>query len=85
MKHSWHPSGTFAVVCLMTGKVVTSYSNPLTGHTSSANLSDAFTQNVEDVMYYTYTPMQVATAVTLMVGIYQVNTILYFSKHILIK
>ncbi|KAL6433709.1 hypothetical protein ACFW04_005758 [Cataglyphis niger] len=64
--------GTFAVVCLMTGKVITSYSNPLTGHTSSANLSDAFTQKVEDVIYYTYTPMQVATAVTLMVGIYQI-------------
>ncbi|XP_070172363.1 prestin isoform X1 [Polyergus mexicanus] len=64
--------GTFAVVCLMTGKVVTSYSNLLTDHTSSANLSDAFSQNVEDVMYYTYTPIQVATAVTLMVGIYQI-------------
>ncbi|KMQ92247.1 solute carrier family 26 member 6-like isoform x1 protein [Lasius niger] len=63
--------GTFAVVCLMTGKVVTYYSNPLTGHTS-ANISDTLSQNLEDVTYYTYTPMQVATAVTLMVGIYQI-------------
>ncbi|XP_072763166.1 prestin isoform X2 [Anoplolepis gracilipes] len=63
--------GTFAVVCLMTGKVVTYYSTPLTGHTS-ANLSDALPQELEDVTYYTYTPMQVATAVTLMVGIYQI-------------
>ncbi|XP_024869942.1 solute carrier family 26 member 10 [Temnothorax curvispinosus] len=62
--------GTFAVVCLMTGKVVTFYSSPHAGHTF-ANVSDAVSQNLEDVAYV-YTPMQVATAVTLMVGILQI-------------
>lgn len=52
----------------MTGKVVTFYSNPHTGHTT-ANVTDAISQNLEDVTYV-YTPMQVATAVTLMVGIF---------------
>ncbi|XP_012226376.2 prestin isoform X1 [Linepithema humile] len=61
--------GTFAVVCLMTGKVVTSYSNP--GYATSANITDVVSQNLENVAY-TYTPMQVATAVTLMVGIFQI-------------
>ncbi|XP_018303628.1 solute carrier family 26 member 10 isoform X2 [Mycetomoellerius zeteki] len=62
--------GTFAVVCLMTGKVVTFYSNPYVGHTF-ANATDAVLQNFQDVTYE-YTPMQVATAVTLMVGIFQI-------------
>ncbi|XP_018399758.1 PREDICTED: solute carrier family 26 member 6-like [Cyphomyrmex costatus] len=62
--------GTFAVVCLMTGKVVTFYSNPYVGHTF-ANTTDAVLQNQQDVTYV-YTPMQVATAVTLMVGIFQI-------------
>jgi len=56
----------------MTGKVVTFYSNPRMGHTF-ANVTDAVSQNLEDVAYV-YTPMQIATAVTLMVGIFQVNT-----------
>ena len=54
----------------MTGKVVTSHSNP--GYATSTNVSDIVSQNLENVAY-TYTPMQVATAVTLMVGIFQVN------------
>ncbi|GAB1860445.1 Prestin [Camponotus japonicus] len=62
--------GTFAVVCLMTGKVVTYYSHPVMDYTS-ANFSDSLSENLKDVTY-TYTPMQVATAVTLMVGIYQI-------------
>ncbi|KAL6264121.1 hypothetical protein P5V15_004199 [Pogonomyrmex californicus] len=65
--------GTFAVVCLMTGKVVTLHSNPhaeFAGHTF-ANVSDTVSQNFEDVASV-YTPMQVATAVTLMVGIFQI-------------
>lgn len=53
----------------MTGKVVTFYSTPLVEHTS-ANVTDA-AFHFEDVTYM-YTPMQVATAVTLMVGIFQV-------------
>ncbi|XP_039304504.1 solute carrier family 26 member 6 isoform X3 [Solenopsis invicta] len=62
--------GTFAVVCLMTGKVVTLHSTPDAGYTFM-NISDAVSQNHGDVAYV-YTPMQVATAVTLMVGILQV-------------
>ncbi|XP_036146062.1 solute carrier family 26 member 6 isoform X2 [Monomorium pharaonis] len=60
--------GTFAVVCLMTGKIVTFYSSPDTEHTF-ANITDTISQNHGDVVY---TPMQVATAVTLMVGILQI-------------
>lgn len=67
----------------MTGKVVTYYSHPVMDYTS-ANFSDSLSENLEDVTY-TYTPMQVATAVTLMVGIYQVNITYYFSKYNLIK
>lgn len=63
------------MVCLMTGKVVTFYSSPHAGDTF-ANASDTVSQNFEDVTYV-YTPMQVATAVTLMVGILQVNASLY--------
>ncbi|XP_020283272.1 solute carrier family 26 member 6 isoform X2 [Pseudomyrmex gracilis] len=54
----------------MTGKVVTSHSNPLVEH-ASANISDSASLNLEDTTH-TYTPMQVATAVTLMIGIYQI-------------
>lgn len=61
--------GTFAVVCLMTGKVITSHTNP--GHATSANISDVTPSNLENVAYM-HTPMQVATAVTLMVGIFQI-------------
>ncbi|XP_011702981.1 PREDICTED: prestin-like [Wasmannia auropunctata] len=62
--------GTFAVVCLMTGKVVTVYSSPHEQYTF-ANVTETVSQNLEDVAYV-YTPMQVATAVTLMVGIFQI-------------
>lgn len=68
MKHYWHSSGTFAVVCLMTGKTVTSYSishNEITTSNVTAALSNLPGE-------YLYTPIQVATAVTLMVGIFQV-------------
>lgn len=73
IKHFWNSSGTFAVVCLMTGKIVTSHSNPLVEH-ASANISDNASLNLENITH-TYTPIQVATAVTLMVGIYQVNIV----------
>lgn len=59
--------GTFAVVCLMTGKAVTSYSAPLNDH---RNVTTFAQMNKE---YYSYTPIQVATAVTLSVGIFQVS------------
>ncbi|XP_032674738.1 sulfate transporter isoform X3 [Odontomachus brunneus] len=54
----------------MTGKVVTSYSTPPVDQIS-ANISDVAFQNLEDIKNM-YTPMQVATAVTLMVGIFQI-------------
>lgn len=68
MKHYWHSSGTFAVVCLMTGKTVASYSIP---HNEIASPNATTTLSNLPVEYL-YTPMQVATAVTLMVGIFQV-------------
>uniref|UniRef100_A0A1Y1LEY7 STAS domain-containing protein n=1 Tax=Photinus pyralis TaxID=7054 RepID=A0A1Y1LEY7_PHOPY len=52
--------GTFAVVCLMTGKVVSEYSNDGT----SANATD-FNED------FYYTPMQVATTVTFTVAAFQ--------------
>ncbi|XP_046815512.1 sulfate transporter isoform X1 [Vespa crabro] len=58
--------GTFAVVCLMTGKAVTSYSVPLNDHRNVTT----FTQM--DKEYNSYTSIQVATAVTLSVGIFQI-------------
>ncbi|XP_015181056.1 PREDICTED: solute carrier family 26 member 10 [Polistes dominula] len=61
--------GTFAVVCLMTGKAVTSYSLPLNDHNGNSSHT-AFTQI--DKEYYSFTPIQVATAVTLLVGIFQI-------------
>ncbi|XP_021939110.1 solute carrier family 26 member 10 isoform X2 [Zootermopsis nevadensis] len=51
--------GTFAVVCLMTGKSVTAYSPKLT---------DVNVTSTEDI---SYSPMEVATTVAFMVGIYQ--------------
>ncbi|KAL2716479.1 prestin isoform X1 [Vespula squamosa] len=60
--------GTFAVVCLMTGKAVTSYSVPLNDHQNITYT--AFTQM--DKEYNSFTPIQVATAVTLSVGIFQI-------------
>ncbi|XP_034179187.2 prestin isoform X3 [Osmia lignaria lignaria] len=68
MKHYWHSSGTFAVVCLMTGKTVTTYS---VSHNEiiNPNATNATSDHPEE---YLYTPIQVATAVTLMVGIYQI-------------
>ncbi|XP_031331333.1 solute carrier family 26 member 6-like isoform X5 [Photinus pyralis] len=54
--------GTFAVVCLMTGKVVSEYSNDGT----SANATD-FNED------FYYTPMQVATTVTFTVAAFQIR------------
>lgn len=53
-------AGTFAVVCLMTGKSVAAY---------SSQAAEGNTTIPEDAIY---SPMQVATAVAFMVGIYQV-------------
>ncbi|XP_076165070.1 prestin isoform X2 [Ptiloglossa arizonensis] len=62
--------GTFAVVCLMTGKTVMTYSIPHNEFTSSNTSEVMFNYTREHL--YKYTPMEVATAVTLMVGIYQI-------------
>jgi solute carrier family 26 protein len=51
--------GTFAVVCLMTGKLVTTHSS----QQAEGNITSTETTH--------YLPMEVATAVTFMVGIYQ--------------
>ncbi|XP_047349970.1 solute carrier family 26 member 10-like [Vespa velutina] len=65
--------GTFAVVCMMTGKVVTTYS-------SSENLSNNSTKIYEENITMTtgiinnhYTPIQVATVVTFVVGLTQLG------------
>ncbi|KAG7190053.1 hypothetical protein KM043_006199 [Ampulex compressa] len=61
--------GTFAVVCLMTGKTVATYSTPLSEYSlNSTNIASEYSKGSATL----YTPMQVATAVTLMVGILQI-------------
>jgi hypothetical protein len=44
----------------------------------SANASEAVFQSSENVTY-TYMPIEVATAVTFTVGIYQVNTVSFYN------
>ncbi|XP_043289750.1 solute carrier family 26 member 6 [Venturia canescens] len=66
--------GTFAIVCLMTGKSVVAYGTPLNNSLSVNNthfhLINSNNEIFED-MAIQYSPMQVATAVTFMVGILQ--------------
>lgn len=66
--------GSFSVICLMTGKVVNAYATTdrvdgggvdYSSPSISSSGSDAFTQQ-------RYTPIEVATAVTLMVGLVQI-------------
>ncbi|KAL2740604.1 prestin-like isoform X1, partial [Vespula squamosa] len=66
--------GTFAVVCMMTGKVVVTYS-------SSENILNNSTQiygenRTTGMMNDHYTPIQVATVVTFVVGLTQVTLLL---------
>lgn len=63
--------GTFAVISLMTSKIVATYSDPNHGLllSTSMNLTQGVEVEVENG--YTYTPFQVATAVTMMTGFYQ--------------
>ncbi|KAF7995780.1 hypothetical protein HCN44_006887 [Aphidius gifuensis] len=65
--------GTFAIVCLMTGKAVTAYST--TQLDIPLNNSTHFVNNT---LSSGYTPMQVATAVTLTVGLMQI--VMYFLR-----
>lgn len=61
--------GTFAVVCLMTGKTVMSFSMPY-NDSVNMNTTDVISEHFGESSVYT--PIQVATAVTLMVGIFQI-------------
>jgi Sec-independent protein secretion pathway component TatC len=65
MKKTFYYAGTFAVVCLMTGKSVTAYSSQM----AEGNITSTETTH--------YNPMEVATAVTFMVGIYQVYVMIF--------
>lgn len=60
--------GTFAVISLMTSKIVATYSDPNHGITAPVNMTMTETE-LEGI--YHYTPFQVATAVTMMTGFYQ--------------
>lgn len=63
--------GTFAVVSLMTAKIVATYSDPNHGLPPTHNVNMTSTEPAELDAAYTYTPFQVATAVTMMTGFYQ--------------
>ena len=63
--------GTFAIVCLMTGKAVTAYSTHPSNSTDLFNNASSFVDTGE----IHYSPMQVATSITFMVGIIQVSYI----------
>ncbi|XP_050423786.1 prestin-like isoform X2 [Adelges cooleyi] len=62
--------GTFSVICLMTGKVVNQYAN--VNDKTAAVLAKPFTDSVSQAHVPLYTPIEVATAVTLMVGLVQI-------------
>jgi solute carrier family 26, other len=61
--------GTFAVISLMTSKIVATYSDP--NHGIPVNPALNMTITAGEIDGYTYTPFQVATAVTMMTGFYQ--------------
>lgn len=61
--------GTFAVVSLMTSKIVATYSDPNHGLPVQAINATALEGDPEHM--YSYTPFEVATAVTMMTGFYQ--------------
>ncbi|KAL7032272.1 hypothetical protein ACKWTF_007276 [Chironomus riparius] len=61
--------GTFAVVSIMTSKIVATYSDPNYGSVIS-NLTQTMSEDGNPV--YPYSPFQVATAVTMVCGFYQI-------------
>lgn len=66
-------TGSFAVICLMAGKVVMT-------HSSSHNPIEAnntIVTSYDEVMPI-YRPLEVATAVSFMVGLYQVGNFILF-------
>lgn len=60
--------GTFAVVSLMTAKIVGTYSDP--GLATTAAINGTMIANSLEP-HYPYTPIQVTTAVAMMVGFFQ--------------
>lgn len=63
--------GSFSVVCLMTGKVVNAYANG-NNHTATGVVDGDSVQFAAAADDPVYTPIEVATAVTLMVGLIQI-------------
>ncbi|XP_018576245.1 sulfate transporter isoform X2 [Anoplophora glabripennis] len=61
--------GTFAVACLMTGKAVLEYSDPYYFQTESN--SNITVDSITEVTIIKYSPIEVATAVTITVAIFQ--------------
>lgn len=64
--------GTFAVVSLMTSKIVATYSDPNYGKLAMpmGNLTGELELNATTTDHYPYTPFQVATAVSMVTGFY---------------
>ena len=61
--------GTFAVVSLMTAKIVATYSDPAYSSAATAINGTIIANSLEP--HYMYTPSQVTTAVAMMVGFFQ--------------
>ncbi|KAG5684088.1 hypothetical protein PVAND_013337 [Polypedilum vanderplanki] len=61
--------GTFAIVSIMTSKIVSTYADPNYGNT---NLNSTNDEPLDQLPYYHYTPFQVATAVSMVCGFYQI-------------
>lgn len=61
--------GTFAVVSLMTAKIVGTYSDPALSGVIAAVNGTTIASGLEP--HYPYTPLQVTTAVAMMVGFFQ--------------
>lgn len=62
-------SGTFSVACLMTGKAVLQYSDP--GYFASPSINVPSNSTAMEITGYS--PIQVATAVTFIVALFQVS------------
>jgi solute carrier family 26 protein len=60
--------GTFAIISIMTSKIVATYSDPNYG---STNLNATMDENADNLPIYPYSPFQVATAVSMVCGFYQ--------------
>uniref|UniRef100_A0A1B6L5G6 STAS domain-containing protein n=2 Tax=Graphocephala atropunctata TaxID=36148 RepID=A0A1B6L5G6_9HEMI len=60
--------GTFAVVCMMASKPVLRYSTPSAALLSNSTVAETFSESPVVI----YTPLQVATVVCLVVGVWQV-------------